>query len=747
MNDQRFDDLARRIGRALRGEHTRRTVLKGAGATIATGGAVCGAMGPASAHAARLQTTPASDPLIQQIAFDLEYDLEKIFRFVADEIGYETYNGALRGVRGTIWSRAGNSVDKAQVLKALLDEALIESRFAFGELADDDAAALAETSGVRREQSAVLDAALEFMADDAPRPTAVPTDELPADPSEVIERLGTMREELIAEATETIQAHAEELTALLTDADVEVLTVESGLAGLERERYVWLQARQGPEWLDLNPAFADSEAGQAPASAIETAAEFAADLFHTLTFRVIAEVATAEATEEQTMLDYTVRSQDLVGGDVLILHVAPESLEAIGTSITGALSGQVTSYPVIVLGDEGFIADTPIVLGGSGGVLGEDVLGGEEQGATPGEALAERYEIEIASPGMEPVAVSRTIFDRIPAAQRAAGEIALEDIPKVEVIDLGNGERGVPEVKRVIALATVVSDVDAAYMNQPIAEETHISYYTGAVHGLHAIRELLDDELSTLPSTFYDRPNLAAYTMIPIPVGDGGNPGVRLEADLLAQGYAFAAGVEGTAPGIYAGVLAQQAEKLALSHSLLGEMYAVGALPVDPEVPQADVQSIFAAARGDDIEILVLQPDDDADNVDVDDVTRERLDALLAGGKVVIVPQRPVDLGEEAVIGWWVYDPATGELYDQLPDGRSGATLLLGPMAEYAKKLWVFTKTTKGFLALGSCIAAVLRATASLIQQEPGRAGASANVSGNVYGAGFACAAYAAGPL
>ncbi len=90
-------------------------------------------MGGASAVAAE-----ASDP-IATLAAALDYDAERIFRFVADEIRYDPYSGILRGARGTLASRAGNSADQALLLAALLGASLLPVRFAIGEI-DGEAA-------------------------------------------------------------------------------------------------------------------------------------------------------------------------------------------------------------------------------------------------------------------------------------------------------------------------------------------------------------------------------------------------------------------------------------------------------------------------------------------------------------------------------------------------------------------------------------------------------------------------------
>ena len=144
MRDATFDDLVRRI--AARGQQRldRRSLLRAA--TSAVPATVLGAHLTSASSSpndstgrARNRSQPDIDPAIKQKAFDLEYDVEQIFRFVADEVQYEPYAGALRGSKGAMLGLAGNSVDKSLLLADLLTEALIPFRFAIGSV-DDHAA-------------------------------------------------------------------------------------------------------------------------------------------------------------------------------------------------------------------------------------------------------------------------------------------------------------------------------------------------------------------------------------------------------------------------------------------------------------------------------------------------------------------------------------------------------------------------------------------------------------------------------
>jgi len=87
-----------------------------------------------------LGSTPdanTTDPFIVQKAQELENDPNAIFPFVRDEIGYESYRGPLRGAGGTLWSNAGNALDQASLIIALLRASGIPARYAQGSLSNE----------------------------------------------------------------------------------------------------------------------------------------------------------------------------------------------------------------------------------------------------------------------------------------------------------------------------------------------------------------------------------------------------------------------------------------------------------------------------------------------------------------------------------------------------------------------------------------------------------------------------------
>ena len=65
----------------------------------------------------------------------------QIFAYV-QTLGYETYPGSLRGTRGTLWSKAGNALDKSSLMIAMLRASNIPARYRHGTLTEAQAQAL-----------------------------------------------------------------------------------------------------------------------------------------------------------------------------------------------------------------------------------------------------------------------------------------------------------------------------------------------------------------------------------------------------------------------------------------------------------------------------------------------------------------------------------------------------------------------------------------------------------------------------
>ncbi|MCW3129262.1 MAG: hypothetical protein N2V75_04075 [Methanophagales archaeon] len=79
---------------------------------------------------------------IEHLASSLDYDPVKIYYYVRNNVDYEPYFGVMAGPEWTLMEGAGNSFDQALLLSSLLHEAGIQTRYVYGEIevSADDAA-------------------------------------------------------------------------------------------------------------------------------------------------------------------------------------------------------------------------------------------------------------------------------------------------------------------------------------------------------------------------------------------------------------------------------------------------------------------------------------------------------------------------------------------------------------------------------------------------------------------------------
>jgi hypothetical protein len=120
-------------------------------------------------------------------------------------------------------------------------------------------------------------------------------------------------------------------------------------------------------------------------------------------------------------------------------------------------------------------------------------------------------------------------------------------------------------------------------------------------------------------------------------------------------------------PLVLSGVLDAVAEHMLLVPELRGEESGA-TLATGPSVI-----AVFTAAAAAGQAIRVLTDAEDLDLLIADPWSRSSLEAALATGHIIVVPEAPVEIDGETVLGWWIIDPATGRTRDQLSNGMAGA--------------------------------------------------------------------------
>ena len=238
--------------------------------------------------AAMVAATDPSEWSLGSLAERLQYSPEAAFALVRDSIGYDPYPGVLRGGLGTLLARAGNDVDRALLLQALLDRMVIRTRLVEGTL--DDATV-----------TALLHRAFQ--------PPATPLGPPPIDPAELVD-LPSL----------STRAHRDYslLRGAIGDRDASMTGAADTAATAESRQHVWLQMQFGTSWLDLDPSMPDAQPGQA-LTAVTKVLEAVPDAWRdTVTVRVIAERLSDGVLSDDTVLDQQLDAATVARQDVFL---------------------------------------------------------------------------------------------------------------------------------------------------------------------------------------------------------------------------------------------------------------------------------------------------------------------------------------------------------------------------------------------------------------------------------------------
>ena len=316
------------------------------------------------------------------LAEHLEYAPLAAFEFVRDSIGYDPYDGVLRGPLGTLNARAGNDWIGALLLRGLLERMMVPTRIAVGTLDGPAASTLLARS---------------FQA-----PTK-PLADVPIDPLE----LG----DLSALAVRARRDYAVVRQAL-GDLDSAMDGSANAAAAASASQHVWIQMRFGTEWLDLDPSMPDSQPGQTLTTASDVLYEVPDEWRDKVTVRVFAERLSDGVLTEQMILDQTLDAADAAGKDIF-LTMSPVG-DSIGDTVNEALGSGAGWRPTLSAGDES-------IQGSAFPVTPEsDIFSGAQTGA---EFSRLRLEVTVDVPGSEPETIERTLIDRLSADARESSSI------------------------------------------------------------------------------------------------------------------------------------------------------------------------------------------------------------------------------------------------------------------------------------------------------------------------------------
>jgi hypothetical protein len=711
MKDQRFDDLARRLGEMRQLRTDRRTFLSALGLSAAT--ALTAGVTTTVAQDATPSPEIAAAPSIrlpggtnsEDTAFELDLDAETIFRFVSDEVRYEPYAGALRGAKGTLWGLAGNSVDKAQLLAELLKAALFEVRFAVGQIDDATANKLLEAAAIDAETARAHVG--KVMAFPATAQAEVDLSTLPPDQREALEKLPETRQELLAIVKERLAEGVATLDGALTDSGVTLPPLAETIPDLELNQHVWVQYASGTEWVDLDPTLPNATSGETLTTATQTLDELLSEHFHTVDIRVSAEIVSGGVPSRTDLLMHHANTQDLVGVPLTLLHIKPDALKGLGIAISSAFGGPLQWAPHLIA-PENIVAGQAMSFktgGGADDVLGGDstptdavdALGGESSGE--GDTLAAWLVVDTTTPDGQTHSAERVIFDRVDPADRLTGTFDAAAIPPIELTPAGGdlGDVYLPLISTT-SLAVLGHQVPGSFFDQDFAISDPRADLANVAFIHHYMRSGLEaDQAAEIGYRFFpNETNVTVLTLTPTQIEASADGKLSVTVDMFHQGYGATplSGATATAnPALVSGVIGHLAER-----ALFGEL--VTAFPTPEGKAFRSVGRVFEEAKKNNIPLTTLQPGTTPAGLDVSPRAAAMIGEALTAGYVVVVPERGVPLDGTPFTGWWQINPLTGETVDRTEMGGSQDmaeyNILLGELLEAIHKIASMTMCVIG---------------------------------------------------
>jgi len=578
---------------------------------------------------ALVASLPEKDWRTVTLADALDADPLAAFAWVRDSIGFDPYAGELRGPAGALAARAGNSIDRALLLKRLLDLMDVPSRLVRGTLDDATANALVQRAFSR------------------PR---VPLSTVPIDDRETA-------------SLDTLATRARRDYALLRGVlgdRVSSMDGSANAAAVAASRdHFWVQMAFGAQWLDLDPTLPDAKPGDTLTAAQSTSEALPDGVAQTVTIRVLAETLSDGHLSESPVLDRQLLAADAAASEIY-LSFGP-AVSSLGGTINGALGSSTSWEPYLQVGADA-TTGTPFPIS-----PGTDIFSGTASAGPQVSRLT--LEVILDTPGLPSETHDSVLLDRVPEAARASSTIDsaqltpltnLQGIP-VDFVGLhhiqvstGGFDARAHEIWRGVAARLARLEV-----NDPTAAQTLGFPFS-------ALPATVGDEVLVMASESFIRmaldaePGMRAYVARPRvylsslgPTGTAGQ--IWLQTDFMADGVQLLTG----SPMGPADAAARQVWYAALQTALETQLmtYRASAVLTGPIN-----QTGASLAMGEPLTVL-----GSADAAILPGTASPQLLADLRAGFIAVVP------GDPAMSKvWWRVDPATGTTRSVVAPGYGG---------------------------------------------------------------------------
>jgi hypothetical protein len=565
-------------------------------------------------------------------------DPQKIFTYVRDNIAFEPYQGALRGPRGTLLAMAGNSVDRAALLAAMLASSRQKVRFVHGTLPQPDAERLVTSVWADRSIPGAK-------ADNTPSPEVrAAGDQFVA----AAQRDGKLVVDMLQKAGHPAQSG-------------QPVTLRS--LAQETQDHYWVESSpDGKSWTAMDPSFATAEPGKVFAEPQERFDSIPEAMYHHIELRVRTEEAVGGGLPTREVLKYAARAADLSGVDVFLGHEAGQGADANRVRPLLVVRRKTTE-------GEWFWLKPPTA--GNASVTMVDALGGAAQEAA-GATTAETIEIDFANPDGSGETVIREVFDRIGKHRRAAGP-ALSD---EQIAALTSAQSVAGFTAGLYDLFLTTGAVDPVHLTNLVVQRDTNPNRVDVSAGLHRVAlayTALSDGLTSrvvgrsgaVVRLYPDTPRLIVAELTTV----NGLP--QLSLDLRRE----------RARAVVTGF---RKEQLFLAQVLRGVV--AGTLERAVTGASAEVRGtdpagafgtslVFELAKAQKVSPLLVTRDGPALRDDLPENGRARLEESLEAGHLVIAPQRPIQVAGASRYAWWEIEPRSGATTAVTDEGLHQATV------------------------------------------------------------------------
>lgn len=577
----------------------------------------------------------------EHFAAGLGKDPTKIFEFVRDQIAYEPYAGVLRGPRGTLLAMAGNSVDRAVLLAALLKSSGFSVRYAHGTLPDLLAERLVNSLWAERRW---VEATVS--ASGTPNPT-----------------LKSFSDRVVA----SVQADHAMLHGMLKSAGVpqraEPMVTTQKLLSEARDHY-WVEWLHDGTWTAMDPSFATAVPGQTFATATESFAALPESIHHRIEIKVRVEEYTGEQPSSREVLRYTAKSADLSGEDLILVHSPVDWRNQKTAHVRPAFIVQQKRLD----GDPFWVSEGRLPAGG--GLA--DALGGGDGAVDVPMAASESIELDFIAPDGQKTTEIRELFDHVGKSRRDADKVL--DPAELAEAAASNADRFVSTVYDLFVTTGAIDLVHANRLVEPAPTTDSAHFDVGACLRRMSIAFTTTSDLLTSRAAKAGGPVSRSYLDSPrvqIAELSATNETLRFGFDLrrdVARTVVAGAGPDvAFATQVWRGVVDGTLERY------LVDLFAGSTDGKALFGTTVSTSSLFDRARASNNPALLLAQNGMKPGSSLSADTRARIDESIAAGNVLIAPKLPVTIGGAQRYAWWQVDPRSGETIAVTDDGLRGA--------------------------------------------------------------------------